>query len=261
MSVLISCEFGGQLVPSWLADSDRVRSRESQRQGATQDRERPNDSSRILPVPALPPRVSSDRSASDAACRIARSLHVPLIQNQYTHELIDVTRSAQHRQLFPPWTRAFSKDVKQRLIAEVHEPYRERLRSMIGQILLRNTYAIHFSIRTFDCKRRGKPRRADVGLLYDPSSQEEVDLCLDWIDAMYDDAPMLKVRRNYPRRGTTDCITKAMRKEFSHQNYVGIEVLLNRSWAGRAVRLRDEAIDAMSVALKRALRIDQADAA
>jgi hypothetical protein len=53
---------------------------------------------------------------------------------------------------------------------------------------------------------------------------------------------MLRLRRDYRRRGTTDSISKAMRGEFS-ANYLGIEVLLNRALAARPVAIRDEAID------------------
>jgi hypothetical protein len=97
--------------------------------------------------------------------------------------------------------------------------------------------------------------------LYDPSRDEEVDLCLDWIDEMYDVIPMLRVRRNYPRRGTTDSITKSMRSEFSDRSYLGIEVLLNRAWAGRPLAIRDETVDAMCGCLQRVIEWPQSEAA
>ena len=78
-------------------------------------------------------------------------------------------------------------------------------------MLVRAPYVVHLSIGTFDLlSKKGKLQRADIGLLYDPAVDEEVDLCIDWFNSMYDDVPMLRVRRNYPRRGTADNITKAM---------------------------------------------------
>lgn len=88
-----------------------------------------------------------------------------------------------------------------------------------------------------------------MGLLYDPGRQDEVDLCLDWIDEMYDEAPNLKVRRNYPGRGTNDSLTRTMRSEFEPMPYLGIEVWVNQAWASRPSLRRDEAIDGVAWAL------------
>ena len=128
-------------------------------------------------------------------------------------------------------------------------------------MLLRSSHVVHLSVRTFDLRFRGKTRRADAGLLYDPARADEVDICLDWIDEMYDAVPMLRVRRNYPRRGTSDSITKAMRAEFADQNYIGIELLLNRAWAGRKLAVRDQVIDGICWALQAITETSQSKAA
>ena len=91
--------------------------------------------------------------------------------------------------------------------------------------------------------------------------EDEVDFCLDWIDDLYEIAPMLRVRRNYPRRGTQDSITRAMRTEFSNQPYVGIELALNRAWASRPLKIRDEAIDGLSDSLLEIFRVPSVEAA
>ena len=106
-----------------------------------------------------------------------------------------------------------------------------------------------------------KRRRADVGLLYDPSAVDEVDLCIDWLEEMYFEVEYLRVRRNYPRRGTTDSLVKSMRAEFSGEYYLGVEILLNRAWAGREIAIRDEAIDQMCETLQAVMQINQTEAA
>lgn len=116
--------------------------------------------------------------------------------------------------------------------------------------MLRYSCAIHLSVRTFDWLCKGKPRRADLGLLYDPANRDELDFCLDWMDELYDEAAMLRVRRNYPRRGTTDSLTKSMRAEFAGLPYLGIEVHANRAWVGRDVPMRDLAIDGIVWSLR-----------
>ena len=251
MSVLISCEAGGQHVPAWLVSPSKN----------TKTSPTPFDGTKKFHAGKLPMQIPNDMAADYIARRMAKNIGVSLVRNVFSHQLIDVTRSLHHRQLFPIATRSWSNERKQRLISEIYAPYRESLSRTIGGMLQRHPYVIHLSIRTFDSNHQKKPRRADVGLLYDPAIENEVDFCLDWIDELYDDAPMLKVRRNYPRRGTNDSITKAMRTEFSGQNYMGIEVLLNRAWSDRAVSLRDEAIDAMSNTLEKVIRMAQSEAA
>ena len=238
MSVLISCEAGGEFVPDLTC-----------LQGPTW---RP---------PEFPKWISGDRPARYAARRLAHRLSAPLIENPMSLALVDVSRSSTHRSLYSSLTRRWPEFAKRWLLDEIHTPYRQRIRSQISQQLMRSGYLIHISIRSFDPRAEGKMRRADAGLLYDPARQDEVDLCLDWIDEMYDELPMLRVRRNYPRRGTTDSMTKRMRREFREHDYVGVELQLNRAWAGRSVAVRDEVLDGMADCLAEITQACQIEAA
>ncbi len=231
MCLLISCEAGGNAVPAALIPT-------------------PGEGDSRSVVDRLPGRLPGDGAARYVAERMARGFDAPLIANLYSPDLIDVSRSLHHRELFPKLTRGWSPDDRQLLVDQIYLPYRDRVRRAVAGGLLRYSYVIHLSVRTFELRSKGKARRADVGLLYDPSSRDEVDLCLDWIDELYDEADMLKIRRNYPRRGTADCITKAMRVEFAGTQYLGIELMLNRAWVAREVSLRDEAIDGLIWSLR-----------
>ncbi|MGB7326924.1 MAG: N-formylglutamate amidohydrolase [Rubripirellula sp.] len=237
MCLLISCEGGGDAVPAALIRTDR-------------DLRTDSPSPKHDAPGRLPDRLPGDGAALYVAKRLANGFDAPLIANRYSSQLIDVGRSLHHRELFPKLTRQWSPDDRQSLIDQIYLPYRDRIRRAIAGGLLRYSYVIHLSVRTFDLRSHGKVRRTDVGMLYDPSNNDEVDLCLDWIDELYDEAEMLKVRRNYPRRGTTDSITKAMRSEFAGTQYLGIELMLNRAWASRDVSLRDQAIDGLIWSLK-----------
>jgi predicted N-formylglutamate amidohydrolase len=192
---------------------------------------------------------------------MAVQLDARLIANEYSLDLVDVTRSPRHRQLFPPAIRKWPAEDRQRLIDTIYQPYRDRVREALQTALGRWSYVIHLSVRTFALRSGNKILRADMGLLYDPSVDDEVDLCLDWIDVMYDRLPMLRVRRNYPRRGTTDSITKAMRSELAGQPYLGIELMLGRAWAGRPVAIRDEVIDGICSSLREVADHGQSEAA
>jgi predicted N-formylglutamate amidohydrolase len=74
----------------------------------------------------------------------------------------------------------------------------------------------------------GKVRGADVGLLYDPARQGEADLCARWKAALLARAPELRVRRNYPYAGKGDGLTSHLRRRFSHNAYLGIELEVNQ---------------------------------
>jgi len=240
MRVLISCETGGEAVPAQFVAKQPC-SRQTSKTTAT--------GKRVLLPGQLPAALRCDASAKYVVERMAKQLHAPLISNRYSRDLIDVTRSPSHPQLFSSLTRNWPGEDRRRLIDSIYLPYRERLRSELKKVLVRSCYVVHLSVGTFELRNQtGKFQRADIGLLYDPAVDDEVDLCLDWYNKMYDDLPMLRVRRNYPRRGTTNSITKTMRGEFSAK-YLGVEVLFNRAWAARPVAIRDEAIDGICGAL------------
>jgi predicted N-formylglutamate amidohydrolase len=75
---------------------------------------------------------------------------------------------------------------------------------------------------------KGEVRRADVAFLYDPASQVERDLCDGWSSRLKLARPDLRVRRNYPYRGTDDGFTTALRAEFGERKYAGIELEVNQ---------------------------------
>jgi hypothetical protein len=75
----------------------------------------------------------------------------------------------------------------------------------------------------------GKVRRADVGLLYHPARQGEVELCARWKSSLAAFAPELRVRRNYPYAGKGDGLTSQLRLRFPPSAYVGVELEVNQS--------------------------------
>ena len=250
MSVLISCEGGGRRIPTQLISA-----------ASASDSRSVECAGPLSRSGILGEDLSWDEVGRYVAERMSQRLHAPLITNEFSKELIDVSKSLHHRQLFPVLTRAWSSEDRETLVREIYSPYRLRIRQAIAKLFLHFKFVIHLSIRSFPLMHQGKQRRADCGLSYDPSRDEEVDLCLEWIDEMYEQLPMLRVRRNYPRRGTTDSITKSMRGEFAEQSYLGIELLVNRAWAGRALPIRDQVIDGVCRCLDSVLAAEQSDAA
>ncbi|KAA5539719.1 N-formylglutamate amidohydrolase [Roseiconus nitratireducens] len=239
MAVLITCEAAGESLPHLMVGT----------------------ASPLGPACSSEFGSVADRYGGEISQTLAEALHAPLIRNPFRHDVIDVSRSLRHPRLFGPSTKNLSPQQKQWLIETIHRPYRRQVQSAIKRITQQFTFAVHISVRTFAASVGGKPRRTDVGLLYDPARPNEVDFCLDWIDELYEISPYLKVRRNYPRRGTVDSLTKAMRARFPADCYLGIELWLNRAWAARRGRLRDEAINALCHSLQMTVGIPASEAA
>ena len=88
---------------------------------------------------------------------------------------------------------------------------------------------VHLGIHSFTPALNGNVRNADIGILYDPSRTAErkyANVIRDEIKRLY---PHMKVRFNYPYKGTSDGLTTALRKKFG-PHYVGIEIEINQKF-------------------------------
>ena len=108
---------------------------------------------------------------------------------------------------------------------------------------------IHISSHSFTAELGGEVRSTDVGLLYDPGRGGEVELCARWKRSLAAMAPHVRVRRNYPYAGRADGLTSHLRRRFTAQHYIGIELEINQSMvlAGgrRWKQLRQQLIDSL----------------
>lgn len=258
MECLITCETGGsntlpQLIPDQTIESS------GQSDSVSDPKVKALESGRgsFHSGAGSEQKLFPDVAGRHAAASLALNLGSTWIANEYSGDLVDVTRSLRNRNLFSKRSRAWSRKTREQLVDLIHRPYQAKIKAAIEELLSQHGIAIHLSFRSFNLKSRGKIRRTDVGLLYDPSRQDEVDLCLDWIDEMWDRLPMLRVRRNYPRRGTSVGITRWLRTEFVGQRYVGVEVWLNRAWVARSLAVRDEVIAGMGQSLQTVLGGDE----
>ena len=88
---------------------------------------------------------------------------------------------------------------------------------------------VHLGIHSFTPVLNGKPRNTDIGILYDPKRPQErayANVIKDEIKRLY---PHMKVRFNYPYKGTSDGLTTSLRKKFGPR-YVGIEIEINQKF-------------------------------
>ena len=91
------------------------------------------------------------------------------------------------------------------------------------------TEIVHLGIHSFTPVLNGKVRNADIGILYDPARPQErayAQVIKDEIKRLY---PAMKVRFNYPYKGSSDGLTTTLRKKFGAR-YAGIEIEINQKF-------------------------------
>lgn len=169
-----------------------------------------------------------DPGALRLAQALAKALRAPLETSIISRLLIDLNRSMGHSQLYSVATRGASANLRTQIAGEYYQPYRVRVEHLVRQAVSHGRRVIHIASHSFTPVLHGKKRNADVGLLYDPSRQGELDLCARWKAALVARAPELRVRRNYPYAGKGDGLTSHLRSRFPQNAYVGIELEVNQ---------------------------------
>lgn len=88
---------------------------------------------------------------------------------------------------------------------------------------------VHLGIHSFTPVLNGKKRNTDIGILYDPSRPAECKLAQVIKAEINRQHPEMKVRFNYPYKGTSDGLTTTLRKKFGPQ-YAGLEIEINQKF-------------------------------
>lgn len=161
---------------------------------------------------------------------LAAALQAPLVASTVSRLLIDLNRSLSSPQAWSEATRGLSPTHRQCIVARHYTPYRQRVAEIVEAAVANGQRVIHLSSHSFTPILDGEIRDADVGLLYDPARPGEVHAAARWKSAFAEQAPELRVRRNYPYQGKNDGLTSAMRRRFSAGQYVGIEIELNQAF-------------------------------
>jgi len=164
-----------------------------------------------------------DRGALAVARALSARLEVELHHATTTRLLVDLNRSRHHRGLFSEITRTLPRRERDRLLAELYAPFRDRVATVVAQAAARGP-VLHLSVHSFTPVLDGRARRVDVGLLYDPGRQAELTLCGPWAEALQRQLPSLRVRRNAPYRGATDGHVTAFRRQYDDATYRGVEI-------------------------------------
>lgn len=171
-----------------------------------------------------------DPGALVLAKRLAGELKAPLHFSEISRLVIELNRSLGHPRLFSEFTRGLSSEARESLVAEVWRPYRDAVERQIETWIAAGHTVRHLSVHSFTPVFEGVTRACDIGLLYDPRRADELAWTSAWLSAMKARAPDLRLRRNYPYRGTSDGFTTSLRKRFRSNDYVGVEIEVNQKY-------------------------------
>jgi predicted N-formylglutamate amidohydrolase len=199
-----------------------------------------------------------DAGALTMARELAAALRAPLVASTVSRLLVDLNRSLSNPRVWSEATRSLPAADKQRVIQRHYAPYHQRVAEIIDEAVTSGRRVIHLSSHSFTPVLNGHTRTADVGLLYDPDRPSEAVLAEIWKTAFAEQAPHLRVRRNYPYAGNGDGLTRSLRRRFPPTQYAGIEIELNQEFVlgeGNLWRaLRKLVVSTLQAALRRGPR-------
>lgn len=184
----------------------------------------------FIPFQAL---LASHRGIDFGALAIAQHFKqkIPsdLILATCTRLLVDCNKSAHHPRCFSKVTRDLPDEEKQKIMDQYYWPYRQQVIAQIKRQIDAGFQVLHLSIHSFTPALYGEVRNADIGLLYDPRRSAEKILARQWKMEIKKLAPTYKTRMNYPYKGISDGFTREIRKQYTDEQYIGIEVETNQA--------------------------------
>ena len=169
-----------------------------------------------------------DPGALELAQQMASALHAPLFASTTTRLLIDLNRSIGHRALHSEATRHLSIAQRKNIAAQYYRPHRDEVEGAIAVQIAAGKRVVHIASHSFTPELNGVVRQADVGFLYNPQRAGERTLAQQWLQALHQSRPDLKLRRNYPYQGKGDGLTSLLRKRHSADQYIGMELEVNQ---------------------------------
>jgi predicted N-formylglutamate amidohydrolase len=159
-----------------------------------------------------------------------RSLASASVSNRLSRLCIEFNRSEGSEQWFSEYTASLPPHLQEPLI-QAYMEYRNGFAESVQQAIHGGHQVVHVSVHSFTPVLDGVERDCDIGLLFDPKHANEKHFCQAWHDGLVRRAPGLRVRMNYPYKGTSDGFTRTLRKHFSPAPYSGIEIEVNQRFA------------------------------
>jgi predicted N-formylglutamate amidohydrolase len=111
-------------------------------------------------------------------------------------------------------------------------PHRHEVERAVCEATKGGRRGVHVAVHSFTPQLDGVVRNAEVGFLYDSRRSREATFCHRWATVLKALNPDLRVRFNYPYRGSADGLTTWLRRRHPPESYLGIELEFNQSLVG-----------------------------
>ncbi len=203
MNLVITCEHGGNHIPKIFEPYLRI------------------------PSEILNSHLGYDLGALDFSKLLYQYLkpnfNLFYLTNEQTRLLIDYNRSLNHPHLFSKYSKSLPPEHKKILLDNYHD-FRTKVMNYVKKSIDSHHQVIHLSIHSFTPIWKGKERKTEIGILFDPKKNEELQLAL----IFRKNIPFL-CHFNLPYRGISDGHTQSLRNLFS-KKYLGIEIEINQKF-------------------------------
>ncbi len=214
-TLIVTCEHGGMLIPKAWQHAVHI------------------------PKKVLASHRGWDPGALELTEELSKVGAAKVFTHSITRLLIELNRSVGHPKLFSEYSAHLDRAAKKQLIQDIYEPYRTQVTKAISGHYKKGDIIWHISVHTFTSQLDGVVRQAEVGLLYDPRRGSEKHFAMRWQRVLKDSLGAdMRVRMNYPYRGTADGFVTALRKVFPHERYIGVELEVNQGLRDSTVKWR-----------------------
>ena len=151
-------------------------------------------------------------------------------EGKYSRLFVDLNRTITNKSAFSEYYEALDKATVAKAKAQA-TAYWTEYRAAIEKFAKANAKKeiIHLGIHSFTPELNGKVRNTDIGILYDPSRPKECELAQVIKAEIKRLHPEMKVRFNYPYKGTSDGLTTTLRKKLGPR-YAGLEIEINQKF-------------------------------
>lgn len=192
-----------------------------------------------------------DRGALALARLLARRLSSPLLAVTWTRLLADANRSPGNPGIWSSYTRSLPAQERARVLARWWWPHRQAVEAAVAAAVCGGRRVVHVAVHSFTPELDGEVRNADVAFLYDSRRRREAEFCRRWAALLRQHDPRLRVRFNYPYRGSDDGLSRPLRRRYAQSCYLGVEIEINQALvAGRGWRrLQEQIADSLGSAL------------
>ena len=176
-----------------------------------------------------------DPGAWPLANFLAEQMEAPVFGCLITRLLIETNRSPDNPQLFSEYSTPLPIESKEKLIQNIYKPYREQVQKVIEKM---TKPVLHLSIHSFTPIWHGQERKVDIGILFDPTQNIEAVFSQQLKDNLHANLPEFQIRFNEPYKGTDDGFTTWLKKQYSKDDYTGIEIEVNQKFSSNLSRVK-----------------------